>query len=795
MRLHYAHSLSVGVVFAVFQHIFYTGALSMNWPSCLVAWWSNFAWAGGMINTSAMQSAINNLIGNNVGNTSSVGAAPAGSTQESLGGGYDLSQIYGRSMHVARAAMQRSASHPMMRDLASEIYSPFDLRRTEPRRRFEHALARRDDIANASSGFPWYGHPVDNGLPLPGNYSGFAGTLAQEQLRVSNAFMTGFLWFLIALLVFVGSTVALKWLLEGLARLRWIKQHRLAFFRKHWRAYAVSVLLRTCFISFFMIMLLTIFQFTYESSGAVKGVAAAVFGIFFIGMPGLAIYACVYKKRIDGSRGIADNQRHEQRGLLAKVSVLRKKSIGPRRDQEQGQSQQEPGTKADSKPFWSSWRNIVQGDEAVHKSIHDDEDYTIKFGWLAARYRRSRWWFFTFWLLYEFVRAAFYGGASGYPLVQVFGLLIVEIIAFVFILWAKPFEGRRLNLLVVYCLGFSKVTTVALSAAFDVQFNLQRITTTIIGILIIIIQGFLVIITLIAILAGAATSYMSVSRNSEDFHPRKYAHARERYFDYLDRVVNDLPPEPKPEPPPPPPPEPKTLRDPYFEMKAVRRMAKIEDEGDGFTEEPTAFTDRDASGPNIDSRPGSPAAAAAASPANRSRAVSSASMRPGSLPYGARPHRKSWSTRDFDSWHRDETHTPYSPIDMGSAVLDDEPIAAPAPPKSAVLRAPSRSSTGPLPPATQRLRGKNSNESIGVGGDVSTRDVIGKVPAPAMRPRAANYGSGRNTSTMGQNPDAGRSVDVFYDAPADPQSSRSRQASRPALSPAQETEEFPRLDA
>jgi hypothetical protein len=27
MRLHYAHSLSVGVVFAVFQHVFYTGAL------------------------------------------------------------------------------------------------------------------------------------------------------------------------------------------------------------------------------------------------------------------------------------------------------------------------------------------------------------------------------------------------------------------------------------------------------------------------------------------------------------------------------------------------------------------------------------------------------------------------------------------------------------------------------------------------------------------------------------------------------------------------------------------------
>ena len=92
-RTHYAHSLSILVVFSVFHHIYFTGALSMNWPSVLVAFWSNYAWSAGMIYSKPMQNSINQLIGSNKGNTSIVGAASSGSTAEGLGGGYEISQI------------------------------------------------------------------------------------------------------------------------------------------------------------------------------------------------------------------------------------------------------------------------------------------------------------------------------------------------------------------------------------------------------------------------------------------------------------------------------------------------------------------------------------------------------------------------------------------------------------------------------------------------------------------------------------------------------------------------------
>jgi hypothetical protein len=92
MRRHYSHSISVMVVFAVWHHIYFTGALSMNWPNVLVSFWSNYAWTGGMVYFEHMQNIINDFIGSNKGNTSHVGAAGTGVNNPGLGGGYNIQQ-------------------------------------------------------------------------------------------------------------------------------------------------------------------------------------------------------------------------------------------------------------------------------------------------------------------------------------------------------------------------------------------------------------------------------------------------------------------------------------------------------------------------------------------------------------------------------------------------------------------------------------------------------------------------------------------------------------------------------
>ncbi|OCL03143.1 TRP-domain-containing protein [Glonium stellatum] len=614
MRTHYAHSISVLVVFAVFQHIFFTGALSMNWPSVLVAFWSNYAWAGGIIYTESMQNSINKFIGSNKGNTTAVGAAGTGASNENLGGGYDIHQIYKRALNIP-GLMRRAKFNRVARHL-------------------ERTLAKRD-LANSTDGFSWYGQPVKPGLPLPGNFSGFAGTLGQESIPASNAFMTGFLWFLIILAIIAAAVVGFKWLLEGLSIAKLIKHDRLAFFRTHWLGYTAFAVLRSLFIGFFMITFLCLFQFTYMGASGVLAIAAIVFVVMFVGMFGLAAYACFYRIKFGNYVSKPDRLNLERRRVLKIIpwySFTRASE----------QLNDEEKIYAGSIPWW----HVSPAAPESTKSIHEDEDYIKKFGWLTSRFRRTRWWFFVVWLVYEFIRACFYAGASGHPMTQVFGLLVVEFIAFIAVIIIRPFEGQRLNAIVVYLLGFSKVATLALSAAFDVRFNLPRIPTTVIGIVIIVIQGILTIVLLIAIALGAISSYMSVMRNRDEFKPKRWIPLREKYFKHLDQAQKDVPP-----PPPPPPPVPEEPKGPYFNVNSIRRVPKIEDEDPEFVAE----IGGDASTSQISLGMMGKHEAFPEIPTRASRAGSIRSqMSHSSLPHGARVHRASWSSRDFSDFHAHE---------------------------------------------------------------------------------------------------------------------------------------------
>ncbi|KAL8731139.1 MAG: hypothetical protein Q9181_004408 [Wetmoreana brouardii] len=605
-RTHYAHSLSVLVVFSVFHHIFYTGALSVNWPSVLPAFWSNFAWAGGMIYSESMQNSINQLIGSNKGNTSIVGAAGSGSSAEDLGGGYDISQIYRRSFYTL---FRRGA--PSLSDQLSNLHSA----------EVEKHLAKRT-LANTTDGYNWYGVPVKPGLPLPGNFSGFAGTLAEENIPASDAFMTGFLWFLILVVIVAASVAAFKWILEALVKFKKIEENRLSRFREHWVGFTEAAVLRTTVIGFFMIIYLTLFQFTYKGSGGVTAIATLVFLLFFLGLFIAAGYACFYRLRYGHYELKQDRMHFESTKALGSVPWIR--LVCESRRSEKSESK----ASFVSMPWWSV-HYISEDTQRIE--VHEDEDYIVKFGWLYARFRRTRWWFFALWLIYEFVRASFYGGAAGHPMTQVFGLMVVEFIALITIVMLRPFEGARLNALMVYVLGFSKVATLALSAAFDIRFNLARINTTVIGVVIIVIQGILAILTLLAIVFGAISSYMSVTRDREAFRPCKWEPYRQRYFAHLAKTAPDVPPIQ--------PPTPEPLKEPYFRVATVRREPKIEDD------------DPDAIDPASSRNSVAPVFALGSRAGTRSNSMWSATMSNSNLPFGARPHRASWSTRDINSFH------------------------------------------------------------------------------------------------------------------------------------------------
>ena len=610
MRTHYAHSLSVFVVFAIFHHIYFTGALSMNWPSVLAAFWSNFAWSAGMIYSEPMQNSVNQLIGSNKGNISIVGAASSGASANDLGGGYSISQIYKR----------------VSLDLSRRYLESLDDRWSVLRRREIGRHIAKRAASNSSGGSPWYGNPVRPGLPIPGNFSGFAGTLSEQGIPASNAFMTGFLWLLILVTLVVASVTVFKWILEGLDRARLVKTGRLVHFRDRWLRYTAQAVLRTMFIAFFMVTFLALFEFTYEGSAGVTTIAALVFVFFSSGMLTVAGFACFYRLKSGHFERVPDRVRFEKTKAVGLVPWYGVKL-------ESNRSDDPKSTICVGSVPWQRIRHI--NNDPQQAGIHQDEYYTARFGWLTARFRRTRWWFFAVWLIYEFVRACFYGGAAGHPLTQVFGLLVVEIIALVIIVLMRPFEGARLNALMVYLLGFSKVATVALSAAFDARFNLPRITTTAIGIVIIAIQGVLAIVLMIAIVIGAISSYMSLTRNHESFRPRKLGKLRQRYFTHLEKTAPDIP-----HPPQNPPTAPVEPKGPYFNVTSVRREPKIEDEDEdyiGSVHDP--LSSRVSVARPVTAR------------GSRANSVRSQDSLHAGVPFGARVHRASWSSRDFKAYY------------------------------------------------------------------------------------------------------------------------------------------------
>lgn len=650
MRTHYAHSLSVLIIFEVYQSIYFSGALSLNWPSVNAAFWSNYAWSAGLIYTSGITNSINQFLGQNLGNSSQVGGA--GSATINNDGGL-AQQIYGRSL---------------------DLLSGFGVS--------EQVVKRGVAYNSRVESYSWAGSPIGQGLSLPGNWTGFAGVLSETKIPASDAFLTGLIWLVILIAILIALTIALKWVLEGLSRVKMIKEESLTVFRSHWLRFLATIVARTMLIAFFMIMTLTMYEFAFMGPGGVTAIAGVVFTVFLVGGFGAVGFACYNRLRFGRYESAPDRIRFRRKKAMKVIPCL--EGV---RESKLNEAEKSSKELAGSIPFFKI--RYVDRD-AERQSVHEDQDYVKQFGWLSARYRRTRWWFSAVWIVYQLIRACFIGGASASPTAQVYGLLVVEIIAFVMSAWINPFEGRRNTALGVYLLGISKVATAGLSAAFLPQYNIERIPAAVVGIVIIVIQGVLTIVVLILVALGVISSYMSLTRNHETFKPRSWNDIRIKYFKYLERKAPDLPP-----PPPPPPEEPK---EPYFSVNSVHRAPKIEDEDEDYLPiVPQPVRTNSTHNPNGES-----------SRTNSMQSTTSHSSY-GNVPYGARVLRMSWSTRDFAAH------------DSGI-----EPV-----PEEGPIQVPSRTSTGM---SGRALRSSKSNLSLDRRRFSSNNDAGPSAPSKPTSP-------------------------------------------------------------
>jgi hypothetical protein len=154
-RSHYAHSCSVLVVFSIWHHIFYSGALAVNWSAVLIAFWNSYSWASGLVPLEWMQRAIGKLF--DFPKSSLV-------TVTSVESNYNIHNIYKRL--ASRKAM--SIEGLVKRGVLS--------------------LAARGSNNNIEREVGFRGRLINPGIPLLGDRLGFAALLAKKSMLAANAF-------------------------------------------------------------------------------------------------------------------------------------------------------------------------------------------------------------------------------------------------------------------------------------------------------------------------------------------------------------------------------------------------------------------------------------------------------------------------------------------------------------------------------------------------------------------------------------------------------------------------------
>ncbi|KAH6855242.1 hypothetical protein B0I37DRAFT_350444 [Chaetomium sp. MPI-CAGE-AT-0009] len=585
MRMHHAHSLSVLVVFETLQTVFFSGAPAVDWPPLLAAWWSNFAWSAGLVYAPGVVGSIDAFAGVVPGNTAEVG-------------GGSPSRVYGRS-------------------LAQEI---------------SDGGVGQGPAFNSSffTDYAWSGRPVAPGLPLPGTWTGFPAVLSALNLPVADAFMVGLIWLLIATGLVALAVTGFKFLLEGLVSARMIKEDRLAYFRSHWTGYLGHALQRTLVIAFFMIMTLSMLQFTSRLTAGPVVVAVIVFVLVFVGIT--ALVATGFKTRTRGSKLEVSSDRvvcyHKKMlGKVPSLALIRDSTV------KRHSLEVQP---IFTIPFF---RVGHANNDPSQPSVHQDKAFVSKFGWLTARYRRTRWCFLAYHLGYLFCRAALLGGGWQSPHAQIYGVLVVDILNFVLAASLAPFEGVRNTVMGIWILGICKIITTGISITFLPGSNTDRAQAAALGVGIVVVQALTVAALLILIILSTTSTFLSLMRNREVMDPDWLEPVRVRYFTDMETKARDTRFDNDTEPPAPAPTR-------GFSVISIQRRPKIEDEDEDAHAAALELThppddDSSAAEGQLHTRRRSHGSH------SRASSVGGPRLSTGSLPRAARPYRASWSSQDF----------------------------------------------------------------------------------------------------------------------------------------------------
>jgi hypothetical protein len=269
---------------------------------------------------------------------------------------------------------------------------------------------------------------------------GIQGYVEQYSVPEENTFMTVLLVFAIVVAAIVVGILLFKVILEAWSLWGKFPKSLTTFRKEYWRVMGQTIV-NLILLLYGVWTLYCIFQFTHGDSWAAKLLAGLVLGGF------TAILAFYIWK------------------IIAVVGKIKKHG---------GDASQ----LFDDKPTWKKYRIFYES------------------------YKTGYWWLFIPFIVYMFAKGCILAAGTGHGLIQSAGQLIVEGLMLILLLWSRPYNRKSGNWINIV-IQVVRVLSVVCILVFVQELGIAQTTSTITGVVLIVVQSVLTGVLAILILVNS----------------------------------------------------------------------------------------------------------------------------------------------------------------------------------------------------------------------------------------------------------------------------------------------------
>ncbi|KAF3939392.1 hypothetical protein ABW19_dt0209539 [Dactylella cylindrospora] len=158
--------------------------------------------------------------------------------------------------------------------------------------------------------------------------------------------------------------------------------------------------------------------------------------------------------------------------------------------------------------------------EGNSEALLENKSNLRKYGLFYDQYKSTFWWMFIPFIIYLFAKGAIIALGSGNGLIQSSGQLACEIILFAFLVIGRPFNSKSGNVINIF-IAVVRVVSVACVLIFTEQLRMAQTTTTITGVVLIVVQSVLtgllaILIAVNAIIICCRQNYYTKRRHQRE---------------------------------------------------------------------------------------------------------------------------------------------------------------------------------------------------------------------------------------------------------------------------------------